>query len=296
MNKEIGFVGLGRMGSKMTSRLWMKSYHVVSYDKSKETRRKQKNSHPSLKIVNSLKSLAKELSSSRKIWLMIPNDSVDDVLNELIPYLNRGDLVIDGGNSYFVDSKRRYELLKKKDIDFLDVGTSGGLEGVLRGSVFMVGGDRSVFDKIEYLFRDLTEPHRYLFVGKSGSGHFVKGVHNAIEYGMMQAIAEGFGLLSQEDYDVKKIAQLLSDGSIIESRLLSELLRGLGKGYDDIKGVVGGGETGRWILNFAKNLDVEMPALEVALRVRELSRIEQSESSRLLSVIRKKFGGHDEGD
>ncbi len=297
MNKEIGFVGLGRMGSKMVSALLTKSYHVVGYDICKETRRKQEGSYPSLKIVDSLRSLAEELSSPRKIWLMIPNDSVDEVLNKLILYLGRKDLIIDGGNSYFVDSKRRYELLKKKDIDFLDVGTSGGLEGVLRECpVFMIGGDQSVFNSVKDLFDDLTQPGRYRFVGESGSGHFVKGVHNAIEYGMMQAIAEGIALLIKEGYNAEEIAALWNNGSIIESKLLGHLEEGMGKGRNEIIGKVGGGSMGQWILDYARGIGENMPALEAALRARELSQKEQTESSKLVSLLRREFGGHDENN
>ena len=220
---KIGYVGLGKMGFNMVERLIEKKYSVIVFDKDKEASKRisKKGAHSAA----SLQSLTKALPSPRLVWLMVPHKAVEPVLKELITLLRRGDTVIDGGNSPYKESMRRARDLGKKGIDFLDVGVSGGPGGARNGACIMAGGKRSVFKKYEKLFKDLSADQGYGFMGKSGAGHFVKMVHNGIEYGMMQAIAEGFAVMKAADFklSLKQVAEVYNHRSVIESRLVGWL-------------------------------------------------------------------------
>jgi len=291
---KIGFIGLGRMGSNMVLNLMEHRHQVVGYNRSLDSTKKlaKKGMIPAF----DLKELVNKLPERKVIWLMVPAGKVvDETISRLSPYLKRGDLVIDGGNSFFKESQKRYKKLKGKGIDFLDCGTSGGMEGARRGACMMIGGDRGVFKKVEVLFRDMCVKDGYGYMGKSGAGHFVKMVHNGIEYGMMGAIAEGFLALEkyEKDFglDLKEISKVYSHGSIIESKLMSWLWDSYReKGYlDEIACEVPKGETE----DEMKALDemAKMPVLREAILMRAKSR-EQKVCGSLIAAMRNQFGGH----
>src|SRR3989338_4245279 len=246
---KIGFVGLGRMGMNMVLNLIEHKHQVVAFnrspDKTKEAEKK------GAIAVYSIEDLVRKLPKPRVIWLMInAGTPVDEHIEKLIPLLDKNDVIIDGGNSYFEDSKRRYALLKKKGVRYLDVGTSGGMSGARKGACMMIGGDQEIFKKVEVLFKDMCVKNGYGYMGTSGSGHLVKAVHNAVEYGMMGAIAEGMNLVNEyssanrANTDLKKVAQVWCNGSIIESRLMSWLEQGMNSDYfDEVSGTVPKGET-----------------------------------------------------
>ncbi len=293
MNYEIGFIGLGKMGSNMVSNLLAKKYHVVGYDKDAAIVKNM--AKEGMLWASSLEGLTKNLSKPRAIWLMVPSKSVGGSLDELAPLLNKGDTIIDGGNSYFKDSQARYGKLKKIGINFLDCGTSGGIEGARHGACLMVGGDKKSFEKAKHIFQALSSKKGYAYLGKAGAGHFAKMIHNAIEYSMMGAIAEGMGVinsLGQEfNINVKKVVDIYCHGSIIQGRLMIWLLSGMHKRYfDSISGKVPKGETEEEMENLERLAN--MPLLKESLQMRQSSRNRQSFEGKIVAVLRNEFGGH----
>lgn len=290
MKKHIGFIGLGRMGYNMVLNLASKNYKVVVYDRSPELTKKiaKHKAIPSY----SLSEFMHKLPKQKIIWLMITSGKpVDDTLKKLIPYLSRGDIIIDGGNSYYLDSIRRYKELNKKNIHFIDCGTSGGISGARYGASMMIGGDKSVFNKINQLFRDLCVKNGYGYVGKSGSGHFVKMVHNGIEYGMMGAIAEGMEAVKKYKIDLKEVAKVYAHGSIIEGKLVSWLFSAMNNSdFKSIIGEVPHGETEDEMKKLEKLSD--MPILHQALLTRVKTRKKPSFTGKILAALRNQFGGH----
>ena len=216
MKKQIGYIGLGKMGSAMVARLRRKGWRVVSYDA---------NGTGAAKTIEQLMSA---LEAPRVIWIMVPaGKPVDDVIQELIPYFSKGDIVVDGGNSFFEDSFRRAEKLRRIGVSFVDVGVSGGPETVRKGKpALMIGGEKSMFGKLKPLFADITRRVSFEYMGASGAGHFVKMVHNGIEYGMMQAYAEGFEILQASTYktDPRAVAHLWNQGSVLDGDVLRTVL------------------------------------------------------------------------
>src|SRR3989344_684013 len=190
---KIGYIGLGKMGMGMVLRMREKGYDVLAFNRSDDPRKEARNA--GIEVAESLTELVRGLPRPRTVWLMVSNSGVDAVLSEILNYLDKGDTVIDGGNSFYKDSIRRSGELEKKGLDFLDAGVSGGPKGAREGACIMVGGKKKVFEKYENLFTDLSAPGALAYVGKAGAGHFVKMVHNGIEYGMMQAIGGGFTIL-----------------------------------------------------------------------------------------------------
>jgi 6-phosphogluconate dehydrogenase len=228
---------------------------------------------------------------------MIPAGScVDDTINELINMLSPGDIIIDGGNSNYKDSVRRYNLLKEKELNFIDCGTSGGTSGALNGACTMVGAEKEVFDYCEQIFKDISVENGYLHVGKPGSGHFTKMVHNGIEYGMMQAIAEGFEVLSESDFDVdyEKIARVWNNGSVIRGWLmeLTESAFSKDKNLDGIKGVMNSSGEGKWTIETALDLEVPTPVIALSLMMRYRSLKENTFTGKVVAALRNEFGGH----
>ncbi len=294
--KEIGIIGLGKMGINMAERLSNRGYRVVGYNRSEEPRLEAKKR--GMEVVSSLEDLSSALSAPRVVWTMVSNDAVDKVLEEILPYLSEGDTVIDGANAFYKDSVRRANELKVRKINFLDAGFSGGPSGALNGACIMVGGEKDIFEKNEDLFRELSVPEGYRYVGHSGAGHFVKMVHNGIEYGMMQSIAEGFTLIKESDFEVniKEVADLYSHGSVVESRLVSLLSKGL-KDYGDqidlISGVVNHSGMGEWTVGYAEEKGTAIPAIKSAYQFRLDSKENPSFTGKLLSLLRNMFGGHD---
>jgi len=299
LKKEIGIIGLGKMGGNMALRLIEKGWQVYGYDKNfAALKNLEKDGLP---IAVSIKKLLEKLSSPRIIWLMIPaGKAVDDMLfgkDGLINYLAKGDIVIDGGNSFYKDSVARFKQLKKKRIYFLDVGVSGGPEGARHGASLMIGGERMVFQKLEPLFYDLSKNGSYQFFDGVGAGHFVKMIHNGIEYGMMQAIAEGFTILKNAKYklDLKKVADVYNRGSVIESRLIGWLKDAFilhGDNLQDVSGKVGHTGEGEWTVKTATEMKIKIKIIEGALKFRLESEKNPSYTGKILSALREQFGGH----
>jgi 6-phosphogluconate dehydrogenase len=229
---------------------------------------------------------------------MLPYQEVDIVIEGLLPFLQKGDTIIDGGNSPYKKSIRHARGLEKKGIDFLDVGVSGGPAGARDGACIMVGGKRDVFERLEGLFRDLSVKGGYGYMGKSGAGHFVKMVHNGIEYGMMQAIAEGFTFLktSPFNFDLLRVAELYNHGSVIESRLvgwLKDAFEEYGEDLNKISGSVSHSGEGLWTVEEAKEFGIPLPIIEGALSFRIQSLNKPSYTGQILSALRHQFGRHE---
>jgi 6-phosphogluconate dehydrogenase len=299
MKKEIAIVGLGKMGKNMTLRLLERKWKIFAFDIDEKARKEIEKR--GAKIANSLKELVEKLSWPRLVWLMVPaGKTVEETLfskRGLINFLEKGDIVIDGGNSFFEDSIERAKKLAKKGIEFLDVGVSGGPEGARKGACLMIGGKRDIFEKLKPLFRDLSRNSSFQYVGKSGAGHFVKMVHNGIEYGMMQAIAEGFNLMKNSPFklDLKRIASLYNKGSVIESRLIGWLVSVYKKHGENLKMISGKVEAtgeGEWTVKIAKKLKIPVKIIEEAVRFRKLSQKKPSYTGKILSALREQFGGH----
>lgn len=295
-NKTLGFIGLGKMGFNMVQRLRDYEWSVVATDQAQSA--KGKAQQMGVKVVNTASEVVKNLVAPRVVWIMVPHQVVDDVLQELKPHLEKGDVIIDGGNSNYKESVRRAKELEEQGIAFLDVGVSGGPEGARSGACLMIGGQRAVYKKHMGLFSDLSGAGGYEYVGKSGAGHFVKMVHNGIEYGMMQALAEGFAVMRQkEDFDLnlESIANVYNHGSVIESRLVGWLKRAYDQYGPDLVGVSGSvahsGE-GQWTVEAAKELGVPVPIIEGALKFRVASAKNPSYVGQVLSALRNQFGGH----
>ncbi|MEW6002504.1 MAG: phosphogluconate dehydrogenase (NAD(+)-dependent, decarboxylating) [Nitrospirota bacterium] len=293
---KIGYIGLGKMGFNMVTRLLEKGHRVVAFDKNEEPLKKI--SRLGAETAGSLEFLVSVLATPRLILLMVPYHAVDAVLEELLPYLQKGDTVIDGGNSHYKESRRRAGDMEEREIDFLDMGVSGGPGGARRGACIMIGGKREIFEKYEDLFKDLSAKKGYAYMGRSGAGHFVKMVHNGIEYGMMQALAEGFSLMKSSpfDLDLIKIAEVYNRRSVIESRLVGWLKKAFeqyGVDLKEISGSVSHSGEGEWTIETAKELGIPVPIFEGALNFRIESQHNPSYTGQILSVLRNQFGGHE---
>ncbi|MFQ5480363.1 MAG: phosphogluconate dehydrogenase (NAD(+)-dependent, decarboxylating) [Thermodesulfobacteriota bacterium] len=293
---QIGFVGLGKMGLNMVRRLLKGGEHeLVVFNKKKEPLKK------AVKYgatgTRSLKGLVSKLQGPRTIWLMIPaGKPVDETIKKLIPLLDKGDCIIDGGNSNYKDSLRRAKALAKEGIDFLDAGTSGGVWGLTEGYCLMVGGKARAFKRSESIFKTLAPERGYEYVGGPGAGHYVKMVHNGIEYGLMQAYAEGFSLLEASEYnlDLEKISRLWNHGSVVRSWLLelAEIAFGKDGALSDIKPYVADSGEGRWTVMDGLEKDVSIPVITHSLLYRLRSREANPFAARLLAALRDEFGGH----
>ena len=294
MEKEIGFVGLGKMGAAMSAHLVEEGYRVHGFDVNENARSTSKDN--GVVVYDTYTELVHALSSPRTVWLMVPSKFVDDALAEITPLLDTEDTIIDGGNSFFKDSIRRHKDLEKKGIRFLDCGTSGGVEGAREGASLMVGGSKECFSDHEYLFKALATKDGYGHVGGPGAGHFVKMVHNGIEYGMMGAIAEGINVLTEHkenlDLDLKEAFKAYEHGSIISSELVSWLSRACNTpGYlDSIAGTVPRGKTEPEMEYIESIADVKV--LSAALVQRKATRENPSYIGTLISAMRNQFGGH----
>jgi len=296
MAKTIGYVGLGKMGEGMVLRLLEKGWDVVAYNRSPEPTKKV--AEQGAVGAYSLKELTEKLASPRLIWLMVPHQAVDAVLDELLPLLAEGDTIIDGGNSNYKQTLKRAELLESKNIHFMDAGTSGGPGGARNGACVMVGGKKELFEKYEEFFKDISSPDAYGYMGKSGAGHFVKMVHNGIEYGMMQAIGEGFEVLKKSafDIDLTEAVRVYNHQSVIESRLTGWLQKAFekhGEDLNDISGKVSASGEGLWTVEAAQELGVPVPIIEGSLRFREASQQNPSYTGQVVSALRNQFGGHE---
>lgn len=294
MNKELGFVGLGRMGLNMSTLLVEKGYRVIGYNRSEDPLAEAV--RVGVDVVHSLTDMVNAIATPRLLWLMVPSQAVDSVLDELVPLLSPGDTIIDGGNSFYMDSLRRHKALKEKELNFLDVGTSGGMEGARYGASIMIGGKSDVFTQHEHVFEALAAEGGYARVGDEGAGHFVKMIHNGIEYGMMGAIAEGVSVLHAHEAEfginLKEVFKPYEHESIIASKLVSWLNKAYEEGQiDAISGEVPTGETEFEMEHIVKELG-DVKVLEAALRQRKDSREKESYIGKLVAAMRNQFGGH----
>lgn len=292
---KLGLVGLGKMGFALAEHMNEDGHEVVAFDVNKDF--VEKASNVGVIPSNSIEELVGKLESPRVIWIMVPAGEItDSVLESLYPLLEEGDTILEGGNSHYKDSIRRAELANSKGIHYLDVGTSGGIEGARHGACLMIGGDIEVFNKLEPLFKDLSVEKGYKYVGKAGSGHFIKMVHNGIEYGMMQSIAEGFEILEKSDFDFnyEDVASVWANGSVIRGWLmdLTENAFKEDPNLDGIKGIMHSSGEGKWTVETALELQTSAPVIAMSLFMRNRSLESDTFHGKVVAALRNQFGGH----
>jgi 6-phosphogluconate dehydrogenase len=298
MSMELGMVGLGRMGGNMSQRLLRGGHRVVGY--AREEAAVERVVAAGGAGASSLADLVSRLAPPRAVWLMIPaGGPVDQAIGELSARLAAGDIIIDGGNSYYKDSMRRASALADRGVSFVDVGTSGGIWGLAEGYCLMVGGERAAVERLTPILKTLAPgPDRgWGHVGPSGAGHFVKMIHNGIEYGMMQAYAEGFTLMHRKEafhLDLRQIAQMWRYGSVVRSWLLDLTARALDENpaLDGIAAYVSDSGEGRWTVLESLELETSIPVIMLSLERRFRSRETDPFGDRLLAAMRAQFGGH----
>ncbi len=295
---ELGLIGLGKMGGNMAERLHRAGHKVVGFDFSADAVKRLTEAGSA--GANSLEDLVKNLQAPRAIWIMVPaGDPVDQTIAKLKPMMQKGDIFIDGGNSNYKDTQRRHAELKPQGFEFVDVGTSGGIWGITEGYSMMVGGDEDVVEHLRPIFEALAPAadKGWGRVGPSGAGHFVKMVHNGIEYGMMESYAEGFSIMKAKtplDLDLPQISQIWRFGSVVRSWLLDLTADALKKNpeLDGLEPYVPDSGEGRWTVYEAIDLNVSAPVITESLIRRVRSREENNFTDRMLSVMRNEFGGH----
>jgi len=292
---KLGFIGLGKMGANMTERLLRGNHEVAVFDLNKDALLNAEKL--GAEACPSIEDLVSRLPSPRIVWIMVPSGRpVLDTIEKLTSILDAGDIIIDGGNSYFKDSKKRAENLKNNNIHFLDVGTSGGIWGLREGYCIMAGGEENIFKHCEPIFKTLAPVNGYKYIGPSGAGHYVKMVHNGIEYGLMQAYAEGFEIMHASEYniDLHGVAALWDKGSVVRSWLLELLADALkdDKDLSSIKGFVEDSGEGRWTVAEAIEKNVPAPVITNSLLARLRSRQDESYGAKVLAALRNEFGGH----
>ncbi len=293
---QIGMVGLGKMGANMTTRLLQHGHQVVAYDRSPDAVKSAAGGGAT--AAGSLADLAAKLGSTpRVVWVMVPSGAATgDTIDELLRSLQRGDVIVDGGNSNYKDGLAAYDRCKAKGVSLVDAGTSGGVWGLKEGYCLMVGGDDDAVKICEPIFTALAPPGGYAHVGRAGAGHFSKMVHNGIEYGMLQAYGEGFEILEKSPFafDLKQLAEIWGHGSVVRSWLLE--LAVLAFAGDpklaDIRGYVDDTGEGRWTVQAAIDEDVPAPVITLALLARFASRQDESFSAKVIAALRNQFGGH----
>ncbi|SKA73154.1 6-phosphogluconate dehydrogenase [Clostridium sp. USBA 49] len=292
---RFGLIGLGKMGFNLALNARDHGHEVVVYNRSSQ--KIDEASKENLIPAYTIEELINNINGRRIIWLMVPaGEVVDEIIEKLLPLLNEKDIIIDGGNSFYKDTLRRYTYLKSKNIDFVDVGTSGGISGARNGACTMIGAEDEVFEYIEPLIKDISVDNGYLHTGKNGSGHFVKMVHNGIEYGMMQAIGEGFEILQKSQFDLnyKEVARVWNNGSVIRSWLMELAENAFKKddNLDNIKGIIYSSGEGLWTVQEALSLKVPAPVITSSLLYRYRSEMEDTFSGKVVAALRNEFGGH----
>ncbi len=290
---KVGFIGLGKMGGRMVEKLLKEGHEVVAWNRSGHE----------LKNVETVEKLVKSLETPRVVWLMLPaGPATQDILNELLKLINKGDIVIDGGNANFKDTQRRFEEFKSKGIKFLGIGVSGGIIAFKNGYPLMAGGDKSGYDYIIPILDSLSKPnggHEYF--GTGGAGHFVKMVHNGMEYGIMQSLGEGFGVLEKSPYnlDLLKVARLYQKGTLVSGFMLDRAVEVLSNPsiLSSIEGKIAESGEARWTVEQAKKEGVEVEIIERSLEFRKRSqtdsKVANSFSAKLIAALRNAFGGHE---
>jgi len=289
---KLGFIGLGKMGAGMVEHLREQGHEVVAWNRSLHA----------LKNVETVEELVSRLEAPRVVWLMLPNgEVVDEFLQKLVKLLDRGDMIIDGGNSLYSESQRRGKDLNKLGIKFMDVGVSGGPSGARNGACLMIGGEKADYERLEELWQALAAPKAYAYLGKVGAGHFAKMVHNGIEYGMMEAIAEGAALLRSADfgYQMAEVFRIYNQRSVIESRLVGWVQEALAEdeSLKDISAAIARTGEGEWTVKTAGELGVDVPVIKKSFEVRVNSDKDDpchadGYRNKVVSALRGKFGGH----
>lgn len=292
---ELGFIGLGKMGMNMVTRLRRDQHRIVVYDRSNDLIKQAEG----LGCIgsSSLADLVGKLSAPKAVWVMVPSGApTEETIKAVAALLQPGDTIVDGGNTRFHDDVRRAAELKTKGIHYVDAGTSGGIWGLTVGYCLMVGGEEAVVQQLAPVFKTLAPENGWAHVGAVGAGHYVKMVHNGIEYSMMQGYAEGFELMSKSEYklNLARIADLWMQGSVVRSWLLELAASALKQDpkLDQLKGYVQDSGEGRWMIADAIEKDVPVPTLTTALFTRFRSRQEQSFAEKMLAALRNAFGGH----
>jgi 6-phosphogluconate dehydrogenase len=292
---RLGMVGLGRMGGNMSIRLLRSGHEIVGYARSEESRGRV--ARHGANAVTSLEELVSSLDPPRAVWVMVPaGDPTESTVSRLGELLQAGDVIVDGGNSLFRDSVRRAAELSKRGIMFVDAGVSGGIWGLEEGYCLMLGGEPDAVSRLEPVLTALAPENGWSRVGPSGSGHFVKMVHNGIEYGLLQSFGEGFEILNASvyDLDLSQVAELWRRGSVVRSWLLDLLAAALSKDPElaRVKGYVEDSGEGRWTVLAAIDEDVPAPVTALSLFARFASRQEESFSAKVIAALRREFGGH----
>jgi 6-phosphogluconate dehydrogenase len=297
---ELGMIGLGRMGANIARRLARSGHKVKAYNRTVERAVELAKEEPNVTAVKSLDDFPRLLQPPRALWVMVPaGDPTEQMIDALLKILSKGDIIVDGGNSYYKETLRRAEKVKAAGLSFVDVGTSGGVWGLAEGYSMMVGGDKPIIDYLRPILETLAPgPDKgWGHVGPSGAGHFVKMVHNGIEYGMMEAYAEGFEVLRAKkefNLDLHQVAELWRYGSVIRSWLLDLTSSALKEDQNltHVEGWVADSGEGRWTVEEAIEKDVPAPVITLALLMRLVSRQDESYAAKLLAAMRHEFGGH----
>jgi 6-phosphogluconate dehydrogenase len=292
---ELGFVGLGRMGGNMVTRLARGGHRIVAWDPAADAATRAKDN--GAEVASSLAELPRALKPPRAVWVMVPaGEATESTIQTLAATLERGDTIVDGGNTKWKDDIRRGRELATRGLQYVDAGTSGGIWGLQNGYCLMVGGEKAAVDRLAPVLTTLAPPDGWLHVGGIGAGHYVKMIHNGIEYAMMQGYAEGFELMSTSDYglDLPKIAKLWNQGSVVRSWLLELTADALAADpkLDGLKAYVEDSGEGRWTVEDAVEKSVPAPTITAALFARFRSRRDNSFADRLLAALRNQFGGH----
>lgn len=291
---KVGLIGLGKMGLNISKNLIDHNHEVVAFDINEQAVDEIK--QYGAQGTSNLEELVQSLDSPRIVWIMVPHKVVDQVIKDIKPLLFSGDIVIEAGNSHYKESMRRYDEFKEVGVSYLDCGTSGGMEGARNGANYMIGGDQDAWEIVEPIFRDTAVEKGYLYTGKSGSGHFLKMVHNGIEYGMMAAIGEGFEVLekSQFDYDYENVARVWSNGSVIRSWLMELTENAFSKDAKlvEIKGVMHSSGEGKWTVDEALDLQAAIPVIALSLMMRYRSLEADTFTGKVVAALRNEFGGH----
>jgi len=303
---HLAFLGLGKMGSRMAKKLVMMGHTVVAWNRSQQPLldvQTAVSNATNLILASSIQEAIGRLPSPKIVWLMLPaGKATESILTEVISSVSPSDIVIDGGNSYYKDTQRRFTLLANKGIRFLGIGVSGGIIAAKEGYPLMVGGDKNAYEEVTPLLDDLAKPHGgHAYFGTGGAGHFVKMVHNGIEYGMMQAIGEGFDVLAKSCYpfDLLQVARLWQKGTIVSSFLIDRAKDALEKNgtLSDIEGIIAASGEADWTVEAAKEEHVRIPIIEGSLTYRKLSQtdahIQHSFTAKMVSALRHEFGGHE---
>ena len=292
---QIGLIGLGKMGYNLALNFKKNNHQVVAFDINKAAM--EKIVKDGVATAPSVSELTTKVSARRIIWIMVPaGNTIDVILSNLKAHLSPDDIVIDGGNSHFKDTLARGRELEKIGVHYLDCGTSGGTEGALHGVCAMIGGNKFAFNHCESLFKDIAVPDGYLYCGAGGSGHFVKMIHNGIEYGMMQSIAEGFEVMERSEFNLnlEHVAKVWNHGSVVRSWLMELTENALRKdpGLESIKGVMHSSGEGKWTLETALEKQIATPVIALSLLMRYRSQQDDTFSGKIVAALRNEFGGH----